>query len=429
MNETAPFAQNGGSRRDFLVKSAGAAAVWTGAGLALNRAVYAGGDDTLRVALIGCGGRGTGAAGNCLNGKDNLKLVCVADLFRERAERALKRLKRKYKDRVAVSPDRIVIGFDAYRKVFALDEVDYVILATPPAFRPEHYAAAVRAGKHVFMEKPCCVDAPGFRLLMETNKLADQKGIKVAVGLQRRHSKSYRQWLEEVRSGVIGDIEFLRVYWNGAFASSGYGERRSGETEMEFQIRNWNHFRWLSGDHIVEQHVHNLDVANWILDAHPIEANGMGAQVQRKRSQNFDHHFVEFTYPDGRKVYSQCRQMSGCWNKIGEVVHGTKGVKELGGHGSDGYDNEHADLVAAIRNGTKLNDGWHGATSSFTGVLGRMATYSGKVIRWDEAVAKGPDEGPKQTADFTLETNPPVLPDSDGTYQSHVPVPGVYKAF
>ncbi len=417
------------SRRQFLTATAGAVAA-TSLTAALSRGLYAAGSDTIRVALIGCGGRGTGAAGNCLNVKDDVKLVCVADLFEDRVRRALKALKRRYKDRVDVPPERVVLGFDAYKKVCQMDEVDYVILATPPAFRPEHYAAAVEAGKHVFMEKPCCVDAPGFRSLMKTNELADKKGIKVAVGLQRRHSrKEYLPRIARLHEGLVGKIEFIRVYWNGAYAASGYGRRAPGQTEMEFQIRNWNHFRWLSGDHIVEQHVHNIDVANWVMGDHPVEANGMGGQQVRKRSQNYDHHCVEFTYKDGTKLFSQCRQISGCWQQITEVVHGKKRVEVLGGNGSDGYDNEHADLVAAIKNGTKLNDGWHGATSSFTAVLGRMATYSGRVVTWDEAVQKGPQEAPTYTADFTLETRPPVLPDPDGTYHSHVPIPGVYKPY
>jgi predicted dehydrogenase len=193
---------------------------------------------------------------------------------------------------------------------------------------------------------------------------------------------------------------------------------------MEFQIRNWNFFRWLSGDHLVEQHVHNLDVANWAKGDHPVEANGMGMRSTRKNAQIYDHHFIEFTYKDGSKLFSQARQMGGCWDCVTEAVHGTKGIFPLGGNGSDGYVNEHADLIRAIQTGEKLNDGWHGATSSMTAVLGRMATYSGQVVRWDDAVANGPSEMPARLA---LDAAPPQVPDPDGTYP--VPVPGIYKAY
>jgi predicted dehydrogenase len=403
------------------VVAAGAALA---AGLSVARSAHAAGSDLLKIALIGCGGRGTGAANDCLGSNQNVKLVAVADVFADRANGAVNHLRRAVPDKVDVSNDRVFIGFDAYQK--AIDcGVDVVLLCTPPGFRPIHYAAAVKAGKNAFMEKPCCVDAPGFKILMEANRVADEKGLKVAVGLQRRHSQEYLPKIKRIHDGEIGDVKLLRAYWNGGFLSGGFGNRASGaKSEMEFQIRNWNFFRWLSGDHIVEQHVHNIDVCNWVKNDHPVEANGMGSRQVRHAAQIFDHHIVEFTYKDGAKFYSQCRQFGGCWDSVTESVVGVKGSMNLGGNGSDGYRQEHVDLINAIRNGTKLNDGWHGATSSMTGVLGRMASYSGQTVKWDDAVTNGPSELP---GTFALDANPPALPDKDGNYE--VPTAGIYKAY
>ncbi len=411
------------TRRGFLKEMAVASATVAG-GLSLPRSVHAAGSDLIKLALVGCGGRGTGAVSNCFSVRDgNVKLVAMGDLFDDRLQRSLKSLKKRSPDRVDVPPERQFLGFDAYKQVLATD-VDVVMFTTPPAFRPIHYAAAIQAGKNVFLEKPCCVDAPGYRLLMETNKVTDAKGLKVAVGLQRRHSKAYLPKIEQIRDGAVGDLVLVRGYWNGAFMSSGFKDHPNGMGEMEFQIRNWNFFRWISGDHIVEQHVHNLDVCNWAKGDHPIEANGMGGRLARINAAQFDHHFVEFTYPDQSRLYSQCRQMAGCWDRVHEAVHGTKGIMDLGTNGSDGYVNEHADLLKAIRTGNKLNDAWHGATSSMTGVLGRMATYSGRVVKWDDAVAQGPNELPKT---FALDANPPIMPNAEGGYD--VPVPGVYRPY
>jgi predicted dehydrogenase len=319
------------------------------------------------------------------------------------------------------------VGLDAYQK--AIDSgVDLVLLTTPPGFRPAQYRAAIEAGKHVFMEKPCCVDAPGFRSLMETNKLADRKGLKVGVGLLRRHDAFRVNEMNRIHDGGLGEIILLRAYFN----TSG-GPRRPREpeqAEMEYQIRNWYGFLWLSGDHIVEQHVHSLDVCNWVMNEHPIEANGMGGRAVRD-SQIYDHHFVEFTYPSGAKLYSQCRQIAGCWPHVREYARGTKGDSTCRARApgpvrfeAGAFDQEHIALVNAIRNGTEHNEGYYGATSSMTAVLGRMATYSGNVVKWDEAVAHGPDEMPTRLA---WDADPPVLPDEHGEYA--VPIPGFYQPY
>ena len=320
-----------------------------------------------------------------------------------------------------------------------------VISATPPGFRPCIYNAAIKAGKHVFMEKPCCVDAPGFNLLMETNKLAEEKGLKVGVGFQRRHTPElHRDRREDPRRRARQD-----------HPPAGLLERRRhlepppppGMTEMEYQVNNWYHFAWLSGDNICEQHIHNLDVCNWVMDDHPVEANGMGGCTGRYigeckgTGQIFDHHFVEFTYKSGAKLFSQCRHIPRYLGP-GRPARSTgpkaspacpaastnrprqgrgKGRKSLFG---DSMVQEHHDLISAIKNNEKYVEGWHGATSSMTAVLGRMATYSGQVVRWDDLVAKGTSEFPTQLA---WDAPAPVKKDADGNYP--IPMPGVYRPY
>jgi len=261
--------------------------------------------------------------------------------------------------------------------------------------------------------------------LMETNKLADEKGLKVAVGLQRRHSKEFLGKVKRIQDGSLGNLILMRAYWNNG--DIWIRPRLPEQTEMEYQMRNWYHFVWLCGDHILEQHVHNLDVCNWVKADHPVTANGMGSCHIRNNhgvGQIYDNHFVEFTYKDGSTMLSQCRQQPHVWNIVTQFVHGTKGTQELPGNGSDGYVQEHVDLVNAIRKGKKLNDGWHGATSSMTGVLGRMSTYSGLEVNWKEAVEKGPDEMPKK---FAFDADPPATLDKNGDYPQ--PVPGTYKPY
>jgi len=443
------------SRRDFLK---GSAAVSAGAalagGLGIARSAHAAGSDLIKACLIGCGGRGQGAIRNLLNVQDNIKVVAVADAFEGNAKGAAKSLKAEeaYKAKAEIPDDHVFWGLDAYKKAIACG-VDLVVTAAPPGFRPIHYKAAIEAGKHVFMEKPCCVDAPGFRSLLETNKLAEEKGLKVGVGLQRHHEPRYIETIKRIHDGALGELMFQRVYWNGGGVWVRTREelaQRLGRTptEMEYQVHNWYYFVWLSGDHICEQHVHNLDIANWVYNksgdpkaAHPVEANGMGGRQVRKGKdvgQIYDHHAVEFTYADGSKVFSQCRHITNTWSPVMEHAHGTKGESNCCGQ-IDGaqkwryrgpnpnpYDQEHVDLLKAIRSGEKYHEGWFGATSSFTAVFGRMATYSGQVVKWDEAVAKGPDEMPKV---FAWDADPAVKPGPDGGYEHAVAVPGVYKPY
>lgn len=428
------------SRRDFLKGSTAAAAgLSLAGGLSIARTAHAAGSDVIKVALIGAGGRGTGAVGQQMSADQNVKLVAVADAFENRATGAADRLKKQRPDQVDVPPDRVFSGLDAYKR--ALDtEAELVALAGPPGFRPRHFKAAIEAGNHVFMEKPCCVDGTGFKILMEASTLADQKGLLVGVGLQRRHQPNYMETIARIHDGAIGDVILLRAYWNGG----GIWNRRreDGMTEMQYQVHNWYHFPWLSGDNIGEQHVHNLDIVNWVKDDHPVEANGMGGCTARYlgdlkgTGQIFDHHFVEFTYADGSKMYSQCRHMKGCWNPVSEAAHGTKGTSSCSGRiegenewrftgrGVSGHQQEQTDLVAALRAGKRYNEGYYGATSSMTAVLGRLANYSGKVVKWDDAVNKGKSEFPEV---LSWDAPAPVQKGEDGNYP--IPVPGVYNPF
>jgi predicted dehydrogenase len=408
-------------------------------GLSLARSAHAAGTDEIKVALIGCGGRGTGAAAQCLNVPDRIKLVAVADAFQDRAEAAAQQLKKQHPDKVDLPRERVFAGIEAYQQAIA-SGADLVLLCTPPGFRPEQYRAAVAAGKHVFMEKPVCVDTPGFRSVMETNRVADQKRLKVVVGLNIRHDPRYGETVRRIQDGAIGPVRFLRAYGNNA--GVWVRPRQPGQTEMEYQMRNWYYFVWLSGDLNVEQHVHMLDLANWANgEKHPVEANGMGGrQVRRGKEVGhiFDHHYVEYTYEDGSKLFSQSRHIPNCWSAGGVDVHGLQGTANCGGKITGpnaweyagpkvvGHQQEHVDLIKAIRDDAAHNEGYYGATSSFTAILGRMATYSGQVVRWDDAVAKGPNEMPAKLA---WNAAPPVLPDKDGSYEHAVAVPGVYKAY
>ena len=426
------------SRRNFLKGTTAMAAGLTLSSLA--RSAHAAGSDKIKVAFIGCGGRGNGAIRNCLDADPAIHVVAVADAFEAPAVSAAKNLMRERPDRVDIPAERVFVGLDAYQK--AIDcGIDMIVTATPPGFRPYIYNAAIKAGKHVFMEKPCCVDAPGFNLLMETNRLAEEKGLKVGVGFQRRHTPAYIETIEKIHDGALGKLILLQAYWNGSGVWNRH--RRQGMTEMEYQVNNWYHFCWLSGDQICEQHVHNLDVCNWAMNDHPMEANGMGGCTSRYAGDNkgtgqiFDHHFVEFTYKNGAKLYSQGRHIPNTWEYVGEHIYGTEGdcgvpgsIKKAGkrkahkGLFGDSMVQEHHDLIHAIQNNEKYVEGWHGATSSMTAVLGRMAAYSGKIVKWDDAVAKGASEFPKQLA---WDAPAPVKQDADGNYP--IPVPGVYKPF
>jgi myo-inositol 2-dehydrogenase/D-chiro-inositol 1-dehydrogenase len=422
------------SRRDFIKTSVAVGGALAG-GLSVARSANAAGSDELEIGLVGCGGRGTGAADDTLSINKGVKLVAMADAFGDRLNGAHDQLKKKYGDRVSVPSERMFVGFDGYQKLLETT-VDLVIFATPPGFRPLHFEAAVKAGKHVFMEKPVAVDSAGVRKVLEAAKVAKEKKLGVGVGLQRRHQQVYLDSIKQIHDGAIGDVLYTRVYWNGA--GVWVNPRRPGQTEMEYQMRNWYYFNWLCGDHITEQHIHNLDVGNWIMNDLPVMAQGMGGREVRDGKdygEIYDHHAVEFTYKNGAKMFSQCRHIGGCWDSVSEHAHGTKGYCDPGrgriegdnkwrfrGGGGNPYQVEHLDLVNSIREGNPLNEAEFGATSSMTSILGRMATYSGREIKWDEALNANYDLSPKT---YSFDAEPPVLPDENGNYK--IAVPGKWK--
>ena len=429
------------SRREFLKRSAavtlGAGGVATSLGLA--RSAHAAGSDVIKMALIGCGGRGTGAAVQALENKatKGVMLVAMADAFGDRLEGSLRRIQAAHKDRVDVPPQRRFTGFDCHRGAIGAG-VDMVLLCTPPGFRPVQFEAAVKAGKHVFMEKPVAVDSPGIRRILAANEEAKRKKLAVAVGLNIRHTSNVVEAVKRVHDGVLGPIHFLRAYCNNA--GVWVRRRQQDQTEMQYQMRNWYYFNWLCGDHIVEQHVHLLDLVNWLKGAVPARANGMGGRQVRVGpdfGEIYDHHFVEFEYADGTRMFSQCRHIPGCWNRGAGIAHGTKGYADATGgiylagkapitfpRGEGGHQVEHDDLFAAIEAERPYNEGDYGATSTMTAILGRMATYSGKVVTWDQAIKSEMDLMPKELA---WDAQAPVQPGPDGLYP--YAVPGATKAW
>ncbi|WP_199140394.1 Gfo/Idh/MocA family protein [Pedobacter sp. ASV12] len=390
-------------------------------------------DDTIKIALIGCGDRGTGAAFQALSTKFNLKLVAMADAFQDRLDNSYKVLSEKFKEKVDVPKERQFVGFDAYKKAIAL--ADVVLLVTPPGFRPIHFEEAINQNKHVFMEKPVAVDSPGIRKVLAAAELAKKKKLNVVVGLQRRYQANYRETLKRIQDGAIGDIVSGQVYWNsgGVWVK----QRQPNQTEMEYQMRNWYYFNWLCGDHIVEQHVHNIDIANWVKNAYPVSVQGTGSRAWRtgkNYGEIYDNHAVELTYADGSVIYSQCRHFEGISNRVDETFQGTKGRvylsagnngilwdhkgKELFSHPTKGnanpYQTEHDELFEAIaKNEYKFWDAERAAKSCFTAIIGRYATYSGEVIKWDDALKAENSLLPSQ---FAWDAQPKVLPDADGLY-------------
>ncbi len=440
------------SRRSFLKYSSAALGASVLPSLAMAKPALEGkeqvptnafGDKELRIALVGCGGRGTGAASQALHTADGdlgpVKLVAMADAFADRLEGSLGELTGWQPEQVDVPEERRFVGFDAYKKVMA-EDVDLVVLATPPGFRPIHFEHAIAQGKHVFMEKPVAVDAAGVRKVLTAARQADDKGLKVGVGLQRRHQQRYLETIQRLKDGAIGELTMLRCYWNSG--GVWVRPREEGQSEMTYQMRNWYYFNWLCGDHIAEQHIHNLDVCNWLVGDYPVEAQGQGGRLVRTgidHGEIFDHHMVEFTYASGLKMLSQCRHMPGTRSTVNEFAHGTRGTANIGGANIESaggwswrfrgdeanpYQVEHNDLFTAIRNGLPYNEAEVGAKSTMTSILGRMATYSGQVVRWDDAIDSAQDLSP---AAYAFDAPPPVLPDEDGRYP--IPIPGVTPPF
>jgi predicted dehydrogenase len=443
-----PKPLNSNQRREF-VKTAGlASGAILAAPLMSNANFFSGASDVIKVALIGCGGRGTGAAVQALRSKQNVKLIAMADAFKDRIDSAYKAITGDLSEAgisgditkmIDVPEERKFVGFDAYKQAIAL--ADVVILTTPPGFRPIHFEEAVKQNKHIFMEKPVATDPEGIKRVLAAAAIAKTKKLNVVVGLQRHYQNSYRELFK--RKDMIGEITSAQAWWNndGVWVN----QRKEGQTEMEYQMRNWYYFNWLCGDHITEQHIHNIDVINWFKGAYPVKAQGMGGREVRKGKDNgeiFDHHYVEFHYADGSILNSQCRHIKNTMSIVDELIVGTKGKIFCGAANirdhkggllyqfdrkteNDPYQSEHDELFAAIAKGEyKFADADNGAKSTMTSILGRMATYSGKLVEWDKALNCGLNLQP--TA-YTWNTLPQSLPDANGQYK--VAVPGVTKFY
>jgi predicted dehydrogenase len=446
LSAAAPF-----PRRSFIERTTLAA---TGAAIASNFPFVltsrAAPDDPIRIGVIGCGGRGSGALLDALGAETtviyptsgyhtedvkegaklankNISVIALADVFPDRIERCRGNLG---KLGINIPSENCFTGFEAYQKLLAIPEINYVILATPPHFRPVHLKAALEAGKHCFIEKPCAVDAPGVRMVMEAGKLAAQKNLGIVSGTQRRHLKSYNECIKRIQDGEIGELLYGTCYWNGGVVWT--IDRKSEMSDLEWQMRNWPYFTWLSGDHIVEQHLHNLDVLRWVIGTTPAKAMALGGRQARPNHPNYghiyDHFAVEFEYANGVKMFSQSRQMDKVDSKVGEFIAGTKGASDCNryirrsGGGNwrfreqdvNPYQQEHQDLIASIRAGKPLNEAQQTAEATLMAIMGRESAYSGQLVEWDQILNSNHRLGPEK-----YELGPLPFPE--------VAIPGQYK--
>lgn len=431
------------SRRNFLKKTSGALA-----GAALTNAIgtraYASERNTIEIVLVGCGGRGTGAAANALSTQGPTRLVAMADVFDYRLESSLKNLSKQFGRQVDVPEDRRFLGMDAYRK--AIDLIapgGLVLLTTPPVFRPMHLEYAVAKGCNVFMEKSFAVDAPGIHRVLKAGKEAERKNLKIAGGLMSRHYVPLEQAVEKLHGGVIGDLITCWAYRE--HDPVGFAPKSAGITEMGHQIRNYHSYTWVNGSFLLDWLIHNLDVCCWCKDAWPVSAQGQGGrQVRDKPDQLFDHYSVEYTFPDGTRLQAQGRHMENCWGFFGDIIHGATGSAVLGegvslprifkghlqtseneiwryeGPRHNAYQHEHDLLFDAIRNDKPYNETERSAYAAMTGILGRMAAESGQMITWEQAMASDLVLAPG-LEDFTMESDPPVMPDANGQYPVAMP--------
>ncbi len=430
------------SRRQFCRNTAITTSGLLALPITMEAFAYPAGSEVLKLAVVGCGGRGSGAVVQALTADEQVELVAMADAFEDRLEDSLAAIQEHFgaEKKVEVPKAHRFTGFEAYKQ--AIDLADVVILATPPGFRPLHFEYAVAQGKHIFMEKPVATDPVGVRRVLEAAKVAKEKQLNVVVGLQRHYENKYLDLYKRVQDGAIGQIVAGQIYWNddGVWVR----KRQPGQTEMEYQMRNWYYFNWLCGDHILEQHIHNIDVANWFVGDYPATAQGMGGRQIRTGKDHgeiFDHHFVEFTYPNGAVIASQCRHQKGCMFRIDEVFQGTQGTLEIGKgairdltgataytyansweEDPNPYQVEHDRLFASIRSGGLISDAENGAKSTLTAIMGRMATYSGDVITWEQVMNS---DLQLVQDELDWETNPPTLPDASGYYS--IPTPGKTK--
>jgi predicted dehydrogenase len=390
------------SRRGLMKQAAGAASL--AAVSTFSPRAFAAGSDTIRVGLIGCGGRGTHDAGKCLIAADGVELTALGDMFQDRLDTCRATLIQQIPDKVRVTDDKCFVGWDAYKKVLATD-VNLVILTQPPHFRPPHLKAAIAAGKHVFMEKPVAVDPVGVRSVIQSSDLADQKGLKILAGTQMRRISHVVEAVRRVRDGAIGEIlggQCVRL--GGAMRTWGPPQRQAGWSDMEWQLRRWLFLTWLSGDFIVEMHVHNLDMMNWLIGAHPVQCLGMGgrqARTEPEYGDSYDHFAVEYEYPNGLRIEYMGSQIDKMTDRNDQRLAGTKGSlvadfagvritgqnpAEIAWDENDPCVKQHADQIEAIRRDQRLNEGRRIAESTLTSIMGRMSAYTGRALKWDWAM-------------------------------------------
>ena len=415
------------SRRSFLRKSTAAGAGATAFQIIRPELVRGAGDEKLKVGLIGCGGRGTQAAQQLLHGNENVELVAMGDIFEDKLEASLKNIRNSAqypnaRDKVKVDPDHHFVGFDAYKKVLASD-IDIVMLATPPGYRPEHFVAAIEAKKHLFSEKPFGTDPVGVRKVMAAAKKAQELKLTIMSGAQRRNDRQYMETWQKVRDGAIGDIVAAYAYWVGSPVIQQKARDPKWE-DMTWQHRAWYSFVWICGDQVVEQHLHNIDVCNWFMGTHPVKVWASGGAAWRPRSEIYgniyDHLDADFEYANGVHMSSHCRQYPrGSYSNIAELIVGSKGrtnCHDMGTKGENPYVQEHINMVKSIRGqGPYINDGQAVAESTMTCIMAREAAYSGQAITWDQMMASQLDLQPK-AFDYNLKMDVPALP-----------IPGEYK--
>ncbi|MBE3100614.1 MAG: Gfo/Idh/MocA family oxidoreductase [Planctomycetes bacterium] len=423
---SAQGSSGGMTRRDF-VKSAAATVAGAAAMAAATHHVHAAGSDKIRFGLIGCGRRGTGAANDCLGSAPNVEIAAVADLFPDRAAAFAKHCA-TLGEKSKVTPETTFSGFDAYQKLVKAD-LNVVLICTPPGFRPGQLKAAIEAGKHVFMEKPVGVDPAGIRTVLAAAELADQKKLGIVAGTQRRHQATYVETLKRIHAGDIGDVTAGQVYWVGDYGYYPAVKREPGWADLEWQVRNWNYFTWLSGDHIVEQHVHNIDIMCWVMKGPPRKCIAVGGRQQRTGPEFghiYDHFGVEFEYDNGVRWASYCRQNDKTAGRVSEHVAGTKGMSNCAGYiggaktwnyqgeQKNPYVQEHADLIASIRDGKPLNEGRTVGESTLAAIMGRMSAYTGRELNYSWVLKES-----------KLDLMPPVLDLGASLPPVEVAVPGV----
>ncbi len=435
------------SRREFIQRSGG---VLTGAALAsaITTRAYASEDNTIKIALVGCGGRGTGAAVNALSTQGPTQLWALADVFQHRLDASLKNLTQQFGKQVDVPAERQFLGFNAYQQAIdAIGEANLVLLATPPAFRPIHFEYAVRQGRHVFMEKSFAVDAPGIHRVLAAGKVAEQKNLKVAGGLMSRHYPPLQEAIKRLHQGDIGELITCWAYRE--HGPVGFNPKGPETSELAHQIRNYSCYTWLNGTFLLDWLIHNLDICCWAKGGWPVSAQGQGGRQQRRKpDQLFDHYAVEYTFEDGTHLLAQGRHMANCWGFFGDVLHGTTGSAVLGegvpkprlfkghqqtpdkllweyqGPAINAYQVEHDQLFAAIRQDLPYNETDRCARAAMTGILGRMAAESGALVSWEDALASKTELAP-ELDQMSWDSPPPVVPDAQGDYP--IAMPGVTK--